>query len=776
MLPVVLEGLMTKIFVAYPALPIDIGQAIEAAKRTFGTANLDISTWKREDLSGQPVIAPILEAISNADIVAGDITTLNFNVVYELGYGIGLGKRALPLLHRAFTHDQQAINDVGIFDTLLYEQYANSTELLDLLQAAQAGRRFATEYPLDPLPVYIVLPPVMTDDANQLVARSRRAGLRPRTYEQFNQARLSATEAVRAVAISSGVALQLLSPEMKGAREHNIRCAFVAGISQALGLPTLILKKGTWPAPLDVRDDVVSYNTETQLATAFTEFAASVHEKRYAGAIPVAGPKNPLATLNFGDPAAENEEGSLDDYFLERDEYRQVLDGRAKIVVGRKGSGKTAIFYQVRNRLKDARANVILDLSPEAYQLKKLKDLVLRWLAAGSKEFLLSAFWEYVLLLEICGKLLEKDQDVHKRNHLLFEPYQRLLKFYREETSTVGISFSDRLLRLIDRLSERYAHLFKGREGVDLSDDQVTNLLYQSTLSDLREQLVAYASNKGLVFVLFDNIDKGWNATGLEESDVVIIRTLIEAARKLGNDFRRHGIEFSSSIFLRNDVYEALLSQTSDRGKETVVLVDWTNPGLLAQLVRRRIAYNHKQKIDTDQIWHSICAPMVDGQNSLEYLIAHSMMRPRYLIRLLNYCRGNAINFGRHRIDEQDIKEGLSTYSTETIKEIGLEIRDVLPDAGDVLYAFLGENREMSRSHVLELINKTIANAVDSTAIFTMLLWHGVLGLRRSPDQVTYIHDVNYDILRLSGLIQKLANGDPVICINPALWAGLEIT
>jgi hypothetical protein len=41
---------------------------------------------------------------------------------------------------------------------------------------------------------------------------------------------------------------------------------------------------------------------------------------------------------------------------------------------------------------------------------------------------------------------------------------------------------------------------------------------------------------------------------------------------------------------------------------------------------------------------------------------------------------------------------------------------------------------------------------------------------------VTYIHDVNYDIRRLNGLIQKLANGDPVICINPALWAGLEIT
>ena len=73
---------------------------------------------------------------------------------------------------------------------------------------------------------------------------------------------------------------------------------------------------------------------------------------------------------------------------------------------------------------------------------------MLRCLAAGSKQFLLSAFWEYVLLLEICQRMIEKDRDVHKRNHTLYEPYQRLVKYYRAETSTVGISFSDRLYDL----------------------------------------------------------------------------------------------------------------------------------------------------------------------------------------------------------------------------------------------------------------------------------------------------------------------------------------
>lgn len=766
---------MPKIFIAYPALPVDIGQTIEATKTT--SPDLTITTWRRDDLAGQPIISPILEAIGDCDIAVADITFLNFNVIYELGYAIGLGKRALPIVNKAFAGNLKDIQEVGIFDTLIYEQYATSDDLFDILRASAPGRRIATEYPLDAFPLYIVLPPVMTNDTNHVLDRARRAGLRPRTFDPTQQARLPATEAARHVAVSAGVVLPLLAPEMANASHHNFRAAFVAGVAHALGKPTLLLKKGNWPVALDLRDEVVPYNTEAQLTTAFNDFAAKVHEARYATSIPTAGPKNPLATLNFGDPAAENEESSLDHYFLERDEFRQVLDGRAKIVVGRKGSGKTAVFYQVRNRLKDTRANVILDLSPEAYQLKKMKDLVLRWLAAGSKEFLLSAFWEYVLLLEVCAKMLEKDQDVHKRNHTLFEPYQRLLKFYRSETSSVGVSFSDRLLRLIDRLSEQYGNTFGNKTEVDLSDGQVTKLLYETTLSDLRQQLIEYAKNKGTIFVLFDNIDKGWSATGLEDSDVIIIRTLIEAARKLGNDFRRNGISFFSSVFLRNDVYELLLSQTADRGKETIVLVDWTRPDLLAQLVKKRISYNFQSgaSINTDKIWHNICVPLIDGQDSLPFLISHSMMRPRYLIRLLNHCRGNAINFNRNRMDAEDIRNGLSTYSTEIIKELGLEIKDVLPAADDVLYAFLGEAHEMRRSVMMALLEKAVKESDVARGVFTMLLWHGIVGLRRSADNITYIHDVNYDYKRLLGLIDKQENGDPLIYINPALWPGLEI-
>ncbi len=767
---------MSKIFVAYPASPSDISATILKAKLDTTDPSIQITTWQRDDLGGSPLIAPILEAIEASDIVAADITRLNFNVTYELGYAIGRGKRGLPIQNNVLKNDAAEIARIGIFDTLLYENYANSDELKKLLGNASPGRRLATEFPKDPLPLYIVLPPAKTDDINRLTAMAIRAGLRPRTFDPLEQPRMSAPDAVRSVAASSGVLLPLISPDHKDAVIHNTRIAFVAGVSHALELPTLILQRGDWTLPADIRDQTKSYTTDEVLNKHFGEFAARAHDARYDALPPPAGNENYLASLNMGDPSAENEESLLVNYFLERDEFRQVLQGKANIVVGRKGAGKTAIFFEVRDRLKANKSKVVVDLSPDAYQLGKLKDVALKWLAAGSKEFLLSAFWEYVLLLEICGKLIEKDRDVHKRNHNLFEPYQRLLMFYKSETATAGLDFSDRLLRLIERLGQRYAAQFGNKTGVDLSDANLTNLLYETTLHDLRSEVMKYAAFKDGICLLFDNLDKGWNATGLEDTDVVMIRTLLDASRKLGNDFRKSGGEFFCTIFLRNDIYDMLLSHTPDRGKETIVLIDWHQSELLKQMMRKRLAFNAEVKNQTiESMWHKVAVPTFGGISSLDRLVDLSMMRPRYLLRLFNHCKGNATSFGRSRIDEDDFLEGISLYSTDIITQIDLEIRDVLPAAEEVLYVLLGERRTMRLSEIHALLKRATHEEAAREAIMALFLWHGVLGYQRDNDHSTYIFDVNYDLRRLRGLMAKAQGGDPIMQIHPALWSGLEL-
>jgi hypothetical protein len=60
-------------------------------------------------------------------------------------------------------------------------------------------------------------------------------------------------------------------------------------------------------------------------------------------------------------------------------------------------------------------------------------------------------------------------------------------------------------------------------------------------------------------------------------------------------------------------------------------------------------------------------------------------------------------------------------------------------------------------------------------AIVNILLWYGVLGVRRIDGAVTYIYSVNYEMQVLKGIVQKLQSHGLVYVVNPAFVPGLQI-
>jgi hypothetical protein len=104
-------------FVAYPR---EVRETIRAtvAKINAGRAGLALHSWEANDVPGRCLIDPILEKISTADFIAADISRLNFNVVYEVGFAIGKKKRAILLRNSAIKRDERQARETGIFDTI----------------------------------------------------------------------------------------------------------------------------------------------------------------------------------------------------------------------------------------------------------------------------------------------------------------------------------------------------------------------------------------------------------------------------------------------------------------------------------------------------------------------------------------------------------------------------------------------------------------------------------------------------------------------------------
>jgi hypothetical protein len=121
--------------------------------------------------------------------------------------------------------------------------------------------------------------------------------------------------------------------------------------------------------------------------------------------------------LTLGSSSAENEFRTLDNYFVETSEYLRTIRGEARVVAGRKGSGKTAIFFQVRDHFRATRNSLVTDLKPESHQLSLFREELLKISDVGAFDHTLAAFWHLVILSEILLTIRDEYDFRSKRDH-----------------------------------------------------------------------------------------------------------------------------------------------------------------------------------------------------------------------------------------------------------------------------------------------------------------------------------------------------------------------
>ena len=298
----------------------------------------------------------------------------------------------------------------------------------------------------------------------------------------------------------------------------------------------------------------------------------------------VVGKRKRLEKLDLGDTAAENEIVGLQSYFVPTGQFTQAKQGHARLVVGRKGTGKTAIFYEVRNSLGRNRSNVILDLKPEGHQFTKLREAVLSQLSPGLQEHTMTGFWNYILLTELAHKILSTEgvwasNDPERHAH-----FKNLEHVYKSHEIDSEGDLSQRLLRQVNRLTERF-----GDAGESKTREKITEWLYAGDIRKLDKAVSDYLREKDAVWLLIDNLDNGWPVHGTTSADIMIVRALLEATRKLQRQLEEKDVDFKCLVFIRTDIYEHLVQQTPDKGKDTAIRLDWDDPGVFQEIVRKRI-------------------------------------------------------------------------------------------------------------------------------------------------------------------------------------------
>jgi hypothetical protein len=762
----------------YASEPLEIAQTIEGAVRMlqYEHKNYQWRTWRDFGVTGQLIFSQICKAIRFTDVVFADVTTLNFNVMFEIGFALGLEQPIVPIRDTSWTRHRTEFEQLGLLDTIGYIDFQNAAQLSSEVWTRWHDFQTLPSPKVEPnlgQPVYVVKGPLSTDGEIRLLSDLKKSVLHFRSLDVVETPRVSLYEIRKQTNASYGVVAHLLNPEREGALVHNARCALVAGMAMAQQKSVLLVAEGQWRQPVDYRDLVASYSTAAHVTRAVEPFIRSVFgriQDARAGSTP--RPERFLERLDLGEVAAENEIRALRSYFVQTAQFNSAKRGTARLLTGRKGAGKTAIFYAVRDAIPRGHATIVLDLKPEGYQFAKLRDAVLGELAEGMQEHTLTAFWEYVLLCELAHKIEIREAAWAERDSERLKRYQRVVAVYNQQPSAEIGDFSERLLRLVEVVSER----FTSRDStLKLTGPLLTETLFRGGIRQLQDAIGPYLEEKDAVFVLLDNIDKGWPTHGARAPEILIIRALLEATRKLEHHLDQKDVNFHVLVCLRNDIHELLVRSVPDRGKDTQISLDYDDLELFKEIVRKRLLYGDVFKEGSfDELWAAVFPVHVNAQDAFQWVMDRTLMRPRDLLNFLRRATEVALNRGHERVFEEDMLAAEKAYSEDTLHDMTFELRDTYPDFENLLYAFIDTPARMSREKAIELIRLAEIPEADPAKVLDALVWFGFLGTTPlGRDEPTYAYQVRYNVEKLMSPIRaKRAE----FVLHPAFRRALNVS
>jgi hypothetical protein len=724
-------------FFAYPDGHTVVAEAVEGVVQQCRGGPLVLKPWRAMRIIGFKLDDQVRASVAAAALLIADVTYPNMNVFYEMGYAIAIGKPVILTVNVAVERAVLRVNQLGLFDTIGWATYANADDLFEALRdpPETPWANTYTRRKNHSQPLFILDTQMKTDFRNQIFHAVENSEVQFRVFDPTEIPRLTASNAIAEVSSSAGVIVPLLSEELVDAERNNLRASFIVGLCHGYDVEVLAIQYDNRPAPVDYRDFITNSTYGHETAKHVGEFAAKVliwNQK--ASSRDRRLNLNLLSAIDLGSPMAENETQRLNDYFIQTAAFARALRAEGAVVIGRKGSGKSAIYLQVLAQLARNRRTCIVDLRPASHNLSEMREAMLNVVSAGIFDHTIAAFWQYIMYVEVLLKLREAALGRARNDFALQERLRDVETTFSLTADIVAGDFTSRLRAAVDGV---IAAMGQAQDS-DQVRSRITNTMFEKFIPQLRAAVASFTDVADEIVILIDDLDKGWPPRRVESHDVSMVKHLIESLNRIQRDLRRNHVALRHLLFLRSDIYERLVEETSDRGKYNVIRVDWSDQAQLRNLIRERVV----SSVDLDKqgdAWDAINPNLAQG-DTLALLIDYSLRRPRFLIDLCEKTISCAINRGHAFVTPQDVDEGLRLMARYLVSDFAYEMRDVAGTPENLLYSFIGTPSLMTQTEVANLIANdhpelSIAEVVE------LLLWYGFLGFISEASVPVFIYD-----------------------------------
>jgi hypothetical protein len=395
----------------------------------------------------------------------------------------------------------------------------------------------------------------------------------------------------------------------------------------------------------------------------------------------------------IGSADAEEDAFFLRECFIETGDLKVLRDCHdpRRIVVGRTGSGKTALLI----RLAENQTRTI-EIKPESLALSYISNsTILRFISdLGVKlDIFFKLLWRHVLTVEIIRKHFHatEKRSLAQIVRSLFteEKHKKAIDYLEKWGKSFWEEFEYRIKEVTTNLETELKGAIQGKmtgfsmdssAGRKMSEEQkgeivqraqeVVNHVQIRELSEVLELLNDVLRDpQKPYFITIDRLDEEWIEDRLRYR---LIRALIETAR----DFRK--VENAKVVIaLRADLIDRVFRLTRDAGfqeekySSLFINLQWSEQRLL-ELVDKRVAFMVKQRYTSKPLsYRDLLPKSISKVKIAEYMLSRTLMRPRDIIDFVNTCINHAVDKTSLTVDLVRKAEG--EYSRTRLKALADE-------------------------------------------------------------------------------------------------------
>jgi len=451
-------------------------------------------------------------------------------------------------------------------------------------------------------------------------------------------------------------------------------------------------------------------------------------------------------------------------YFYHVDEVSKILAGKRSYVIGRKGTGKTAISEHIAN-IKN-HSTFSEKLSFKNFPFNDLYHLENNGYTAPNQYI---TIWKYIIYSFVCKMM--------SRNAAISDDVALILKELYAPDPVKSLH------KWIKRWTAKDFELSILGSGGKLGLQEINQSATWIEKVDILEEVIAKYADNSTYYIIFDELDEDYKNVldAVKFGNYTELLTgLFKAVQDVKAVFKDENFNMFPIIFLRDDIYSLIADPDKTKWDDYKIELDWDK-----QKIQKLLAFRISKAIDPngkiltfENAWKSlfINKPVMSGHQQkdsvaiFDFIFSNTHIRPRDFIKYLHAC-ADANEAKYSLIHPSVVKMVGKQFSNYLKRELEDEIQGFIPHIKIVLDVISQVRKQTFSINEFRLAFKEkfkdgSSKDFDADFVLKVLFLFSVIG--NQPKQK------NQTVFRFSNKEAELNFSEPLI-VHRGLFKALQI-